>query len=195
MRVHLRRALPLERSVRIESGLNSLYYLPVPFTVYWSACLIKSSMPVLDLPYLLQRDNHSCGFIAALMVIKHLRGEIDEEELFKDLGTSERGTSQTAIIRELRRRSVAVNPDYNLTFPKVRRQIVLGRPVITYRQDLDHWMVIYGYRRMPNRAIVANPIPGKLYQVWLWERVLRNTKGFGLVCSEKREFPLQRSTK
>ena len=130
---------------------------PLPFTV--RTCAPDAEGRALPLPGYRQARTYACGFSSALMV-RHAFGKmIPPDELFRRLGTDRSGTRQGAIVREIRRCGLRASIRYDLDFDRIRREIDAGRRIISYLRDDEHWLVVYGYARDPERLFVADPRP------------------------------------
>ncbi len=136
----------------------------------------------LPVPGYLQSRNYSCGFASALMVARYCAVTTPAQTLFEALGTGRSGTRQGALVRVLRQSGLSANPRYDLDFQRLRRAIDRGKPIIGYLADAEHWMVIYGYGRGPDRVFVADPRPAEPCEQ-LWSRYGPRLRQFGIVCS------------
>jgi hypothetical protein len=149
----------------------------------------------LDLPGYKQMDAYSCGFVAGAMVLRcfHPRRSLRR---FFDLCRPhyDTGISTTALITALRASGVGVSYRKNLTFGKLARALDAGYPVITVvhtpMPNVDHWVVIYGYGRQPNRLFIAGD-GLRVIGAWgarkevAWERFVKEVwayRGHGLIC-------------
>ena len=133
-----------------------------------------------------QSRNYSCGYASALMVLRSFGRAVEGRELFQSLGTGRGGTRQNAIIRELRRRGMSANVRYDLSFEALGRAIDARKLIIGYLVDVEHWLVVYGYGREPERVYVADPRPGEGCEQ-TWDDYAARLNGFGIVCSPRRE--------
>jgi hypothetical protein len=131
-----------------------------------------------------QVRNYSCGYASALMVARHFGRTIGGQQLFERLGTGRDGTRQAAIIRELRRLDIRAGVRYDADFDDYARAIDGGKLIIGYLHDVDHWLVIYGYGRAPNRMFVADPRPGEGCE-HDWTHYAPRLRGFGISCSPR----------
>jgi ABC-type bacteriocin/lantibiotic exporter with double-glycine peptidase domain len=129
-----------------------------------------------------QTRSYSCGFATALMVLRTFERPVEARELFESLRTGRSGTRQTAIVTELRRRGLRANTRYDLDFAGLARAIDAGKLVVAYLGDAEHWLVVYGYGRGPERVFVADPRPGEACE-HPWDRYGARLGGFGIVCS------------
>ena len=144
----------------------------------------EGQVRTLPLYGLHQRDSYSCGFVSTLMVLNYFYPNEIQTGLYEGLGTNEEGTSQNAIIRQLRRRQVSVNTDYAFTHRRLRRAIDKGKLVIGYRHKEEHWIVLYGYGLEPERVFIANPEPYS-YTICSWAKISQDLGGFGIICSRR----------
>lgn len=142
----------------------------------------------LPVPGYRQARNYSCGFAATLMVLRHYDRTLCGAELFSALGTARDGTGQSAIVRVLRSEGVRANLRYDMTFDRMASWISAGKVLIGYLEDEEHWLVIYGFGRSPERVFVADPEPEKLCEQE-WDSYGHRLGNFAIVCS-----PSSRST-
>lgn len=131
-----------------------------------------------------QARNYCCGFASALMVLRHFERPLAGQALFEALGTGRDGTGQTAIVQVLRSQGIRANLRYDADFTRVVRAIDRGKLLIGYLHDEEHWLVLYGYGRGPDRVFVADPEPDpKKVCEQPWESYGSRLGGFALVCS------------
>ena len=140
---------------------------------------------VLSLQGFFQVRPYTCGFASTLTVLRYFRRYVPERELYERLGTDSEGTSQTAIIRELRREGLSVSIRYNMDFSRICQAIDSNRLVVGYHHRLEHWVVIHGYARDPDRIFVADSYPGYRRE-HTWEYYGVKMHGFGIVCGSSR---------
>lgn len=138
----------------------------------------------LPVPGYRQARNYTCGYAAALMVIRYFEPDASAQELYARLGTCRDGTRQTAIVRELRNSGVSANVRYDVHFGRIARSIDQGKPIIGYLHDIDHWLVIYGYGRDPERVFVADPEPYESCE-HRWSTYGQRLAHFGIICSRR----------
>lgn len=129
-----------------------------------------------------QTRSYSCGFATALMVLRTFGRSVEARELFERLRTGRSGTRQTAIVTELRRRGLRANIRYDLDFAALSRAIDAGKLIVAYLGDAEHWLVVYGYGRGPERVFVGDPRPGERCE-HRWDAYGARLGGFGIVCS------------
>ena len=117
------------------------------------------------------------------MVARHFVPSCGALQLYRSLGTSRDGTRQTAIVRELRGLGISANLRYDIDWHRAVRQIERDKLMIAYLFDDEHWLVVYGYARDPDRVFVADPRPGHAC-VYPWPSYGRRLGGFAIVCSQ-----------
>jgi hypothetical protein len=147
----------------------------------------------LDLPGYLQTNSYCCGAMAAAMVVRYFRPRMGLERIYDAVDPlPEWGAGSIRVLRALRSCGVRVSYRRKLTFRQLCRAIDRGRPVaVVIRNpgsDTEHWVVVYGYNRRPDRLFIAvNGVP------WLNpNRVARSRfermwspPGNGLVCGKR----------
>ncbi len=121
------------------------------------------------------------------MAVRYYLDDVDARQLYKRLGTGRDGTRQNAIVKALRGFGLGANVRYDVGFERLRREIELGKLVIGYLHDTEHWVLLYGYGLDPARVFVADPEPGEPC-VHLWERYVERLQSFGIVCSSRRQL-------
>ncbi len=144
------------------------------------------SVVTLAVPGFRQVRNYSCGYTAALMVLRHFDCQIEGQQLFAELGTTREGTGQSAIVKVLRAQGLRANLRYDMNFARIRRCIDVGKVLIGYLEDEHHWLVLYGYGDAPERVFVADPEPGKTCEQ-AWESYGPRLHGFSIVCSPRQQ--------
>lgn len=161
---------------------------PKPFAAppfYPDAKLDDPRCAAMRLRAYYQVRDYTCGFASTLTVLHAFRRYVDPADLYRRLGTDRSGTRQTAIVRELRAENMSANLRYNLDFPRLARVIDEGALVIGYHHRLEHWLVVFGYGRAPDRVLVADPLPGHRSE-HAWEVYGPKLAGFGIVCRPRR---------
>jgi hypothetical protein len=136
----------------------------------------------LPMPGYRQARGYTCGFAATLMVVRYFDPQASALELYRRLGTGADGTRQNAIVRVLRAAGVGANLRYDVDFSRVQREIDRGKPLIAYLHDTEHWIVLYGYGREPDRVFVADPEPHEPCER-SWAAYRGRLRTFGIVCS------------
>lgn len=139
----------------------------------------------LPVPGYRQARNYCCGFVATLMVLRHFERSLCGEALFGALGTARDGTGQNAIVRVLRSEGVRANLRYDMSFDRMATSINFGKVLIGYLEDEEHWLVVYGFGRSPERIFVADPEPEKVCEQ-AWENYGHRLGNFAIVCSPMR---------
>lgn len=148
----------------------------------------------LRIPACCQTQTHTCGPVAALMVVRYFSPEFPAKRVFtKANADPNTGTSVARLARVLRESGVRVGERTDLTFKGIVDAIDRGRPIITVvntnHPDISHWVVLYGYGLRPNRVYLAAnglPVIGQREYPWGIFRTHHWTDvGFGLVCSRK----------
>lgn len=122
------------------------------------------------------------------MVLKHFERALCGQALFEALGTARDGTGQSAIVRVLRTEGVRANIRYDADFECIASSIDAGKVLIGYLDDEEHWLVLYGYGRDPQRVFVADPEPEKACE-HLWVGYGERLGRFAIVCSEAGMSP------
>lgn len=158
-------------------------YTAPPF--YPGVPLGDDTANVLSLRGFYQVRPYTCGFASALTVLRYFRRDVPAPELYERLGTDSEGTSQSAIVREVRAEGLSANIRYDMDFARLCRCIDENRLVIGYHHRLEHWVVIHGYARDPDRVFVADSYPGYRREHW-WEQYGVKLGGFGIVCGARR---------
>ena len=160
----------------------------------------RTAQPVADrlvttlpVPGFRQTRSYTCGFATALMVLRYFGMELPAMELFRRLQTGRDGTRQSALIRELRAVGLRVNARYDVDFARVVQAIDRNKLIIGYLEDLEHWLVIYGYGLAPNRVYVADPRPDVPCEQ-RWDEYGPRLGGFGIICSHPQESTALRQT-
>lgn len=141
-------------------------------------------MRTLPVPGYRQVRCYSCGFASALMIARYYRPETPALALFERLGTCWEGTTQSGIVRGLRSIGVSVNLRYDVDFARLCREIDRNKLIIGYLNDIEHWLVIYGYGRNPDRVFVADPRPYEPCE-YVWASYGPRLGGYGMVCSSR----------
>jgi ABC-type bacteriocin/lantibiotic exporter with double-glycine peptidase domain len=132
-----------------------------------------------------QVRDYTCGFASTLTVLHAFRRYVDPAELYRRLGTDSSGTRQTAIVREIRAFGLSAALRYDLDFQGLARVIDEGALVVGYHGRLEHWLVLCGYRRGPERVLVADSLPGHRVE-HDWNTYGPRLGNFGIVCRPRR---------
>lgn len=130
-----------------------------------------------------QTRDYTCGFAATLMVMHYFGAQVPATELLRRLGTDRAGTRQNAIVRELRAAGLRAGVRYDLDLARIGRAIERNKLVIGYLHDIEHWVVVYGHGREPERVYVADPRPEVDACAQPWSEYAPRLRGFGILCS------------
>jgi len=184
----------------IEQAVNCAHAL-------WPACLraipdftddyIYENEHKLAVPGFSQTDCYSCGFTAALGVVRTFHPRADSKKLYSDCNPLPfEGTTEFKLVRALRKNGVGVSVRSNLNYASIREAIESGFPVITtvsYGNTFaEHWIVIYGVGWRPKRVFLCNQVLqgwpgfGRDELTWADFRSLWSPCGAGLVCWGKQ---------
>ena len=161
------------------SNLRKPYFTPRFTTVQ---CDRDDDAHTLDLPGYRQARMYACGYASALMVVRYFDIDIGAEALFRQLRTGRDGTRQNAIVRELRSLGLRAGVRYDVDFARIAREIDRGKLIVSYLADAEHWIVVYGYGRAPDRLFVADPRPDEPCE-HSWSDYGGRLEGFGIICS------------
>jgi hypothetical protein len=161
-------------------------YLAPPFAPHQA----RTGAVTLPVPGFRQVRSYSCGFASTLMIARYFGVATPGADVYRRLGTDGTGTRQTAIVKVLRQLGLRAGVRYDVDFERIARGIDDGKPIIGYLVDVEHWLVIYGYGRAPERIFVADPRPLEQCEQ-LWAPYGARLGGFGIFCSglEPRERP------
>ena len=118
-----------------------------------SSCFyVKNKRPAaaaLDIPRYRQLDDHSCGFLAALAVVRHFAPPTEADDVLRALAPSPAGgCGQRRLIRCLKRFGVTAVYREGLGRRRLFRLATVGTPVIVTVwpewYGCDHWTVVRG---------------------------------------------------
>lgn len=113
----------------------------------------------IDIPWLKQTDDYSCGVVAGWVAIKALYPARRNRQVFrKDCNPSKRyGTSTARLIKALRKHDVRVSVRRdNLSFELIKECVDYGLPVIACIETGDtwfHWVTVYAYKAGKNKQV------------------------------------------
>jgi hypothetical protein len=174
--------------MRLTGSAIGLVAVPVPIEQAQG-----QSEVTLDLPGYLQTNSYSCGAMAAAMVVHRFRSRMSFERIYDAVDPlPECGAGALCVVRGLRSCGLHVSHRKKLSFARLCQAIDRGRPVVVLidnpGSEDDHWVVVYGYGRRPDRLFIAvNGVP------WFnrnriarsqFERIWK-PPGNGLVCWKK----------
>jgi Peptidase_C39 like family len=133
-----------------------------------------------------QTNWYACGAVAGWAVLEAFKPKASYGAFYGECAPDPcEGMSEGAIARALRNHRITAAYKRNMDFADIRAAIDRGYPLIVGvgfdYPDGDHWMVIYGYGRRPDRVYLANPrerVGWKTFRDGYW-----NPTGAALVCS------------
>jgi len=154
----------------------------------------------LKVPGYRQSQGHTCGFVAGLMILHYFRPGFPVERFYERIRAHKSsGVSRQRLIDSLRLYGLRVSRRTDLDFEGIVEAIEADQPIATVVRtrnvDVDHWIVLYGYGRKPNRVFVAGELPfqtQRMYTYGLFRTHFWETPRFGVVCSGPKA---SRSTK
>lgn len=146
----------------------------------------------LDLPGYLQTNSYGCGAVAAVMVVRYFQPQMQFGAVYEAVAPlPEIGAQPRQVARAMRSCGLRVTARGRLQFSDLCQSIKEGSPVLVVIRnpgaDSRHWVVVYGYRRIPDQVYLANnglPFFTRNRVPWSVFRKLWEPKGNGLVCSK-----------
>lgn len=113
----------------------------------------------IPLPNYRQQDEHSCGFLAALTVVRYFYPDTSRRTVLQEVRPSiHHGVDRNSLMDGLYRLGVVAGFRSNMTVSMLRRHVRAGRPVIVsvWPEDWisDHWVVVQGFS--PDRIHLTN---------------------------------------
>jgi len=145
----------------------------------------------LDVPGYCQTQDFTCGFVAGMMVTHSIYPNRSIDRFYRLCNPHKvYGMGTQKLAGALRKNGVAVGIRDDLNHCSIRNAIDSGYPIITCvhtgDEEIDHWVVIYGYGVRPNRVFLAgNGFPylnRKEYDFKFFSSELWAPKGNGLIC-------------
>jgi hypothetical protein len=150
----------------------------------------------LDVPGYKQIESYTCGYVAGAMIMHTFHPRRSLERMIKLCAPDyETGVQTTTLVRALRASGIGVAVRENLTFADICKAIESGYPIVTLtktpREDVVHWVVIYGYGKATNRLFIAGDdkwnfigtLLGRKEVSWSdFQRSIWGQRGFGLIC-------------
>jgi hypothetical protein len=144
----------------------------------------------LNLPAYMQTNSYGCGAVAAVMVVRHFHPQVEFGIVYDAVAPcSELGARPSQVARAMRLCGLQVTTRRRLQFDDLCRAIKAGKPVLVVIRnpgaDSRHWVVVYGWRRMPDQVFLANnslPFTRNRVSRSVFEK-LWDPRGNGLVCS------------
>jgi len=144
----------------------------------------------LHLPNFRQRDVHSCGFVAALTVVRHFGIDVSDKDVLRAVRPSVNwGINRTGMRQALAQLGIEVEHRRNLTVKDLKEFVRQGAPVIiSVWPDgwlNDHWTVVQGF--VDDRVHLTNhrSLPIEAFRLEWSDMDMRNGRGGsgeGLVC-------------
>lgn len=137
-----------------------------------------------------QNDSHSCGFLAALTVLRYYQPNADARELLKVVRPTVNGGTQRAdIVNGLRNFGISARLRKDLTISELVRHVELGIPVIisVLPEDWagDHWVVVRGFDAKHVHLTNHYPMTRRTFwREWVGNWQDESVNGWGLVCTE-----------
>ena len=115
----------------------------------------------LGLPGYLQTNSYGCGAVAAVMVVQHFQPQMEFGVVYDAVAPcSELGARTSQVARAMRLCGLQVTARRRLQFDDLCRAINAGKPVLVVIRnpgaDCRHWVVVYGYQRIPDQVFIAN---------------------------------------
>jgi hypothetical protein len=114
---------------------------------------------VLDIPGYRQVKSFTCGFVSGFMVLEYFGIKTSSEKFYKLCRPhQEWGISTRKLSDALRKMKIKVVIRQKLSFDEIADAISEGKPIITSvkrRNDIQHWIVIYGVNRRTKEIFVA----------------------------------------
>jgi hypothetical protein len=146
----------------------------------------------LDLPGYLQTNSYGCGAVAAVMVVRYFRPQMPFGAVYDAVAPlPEIGAQPRQVARAMRSCGLRVTARGRLQFSDLCQSMKEGSPVLVVIRnpgaDSRHWVVVYGYRRIPDQVYLANnglPFFTRNRVSLSAFRRLWEPKGNGLVCSK-----------
>ena len=144
----------------------------------------------LPVPGYVQTNSYACGAIAAASVVRYFRPEIEFGTVWEAVDPEpELGAGIRQVARALRSFGLRVMHKRQLRFADLCRAIDAGCPVLTVIRnpgaDCQHWVAVYGYRRIPDAVYIANNglpfFTSNRVSKSAFEK-LRDPKGNGRIC-------------
>ena len=153
-----------------------------------------AGVQTLHIPAYVQSQPHTCGYVAALMIIRYFRPDFSAERLYGSIRPHPQwGVSRRRLQETLTGCGLRVTRRTDLSFVDITDAIDQNRPIamlVRRNADTMHWVVCYGYGRKPNRLYLAAtgvPLLSRYsYPYGFFANHLWAHRGFGLVCGAPR---------
>lgn len=113
----------------------------------------------IPLPNYRQQDEHSCGFIAALTVVRHFYPDTSCRAVLQEVRPSiHHGVNRYSLMNGLAGLGISTTFRANICMVALQRYVRAGTPVIVsvWPEDWisDHWVVVQGFS--PDRIHLTN---------------------------------------
>jgi hypothetical protein len=123
--------------------------------------VVPAGASALDLPAYLQLDDHSCGFLAVLTVVRYFRPDVAHRAVLGAVRPSaEVGCDQAEVIRALQSFGISAAYRDRLGPRSLARLAAEGSPVIVtvWPEDYccDHWTAVRGVDAGGARVYLTN---------------------------------------
>ena len=162
--------------------------------VPWKGCVLKMRGER-------QTDTYSCGYAAAVCVLKAAATAFDRTELWNSLKPCKTwGVQDSALLKTLRRYKLKpqIVPFGELTFERLAEVIWSGHPVVLaprkHRQPKGerHWMVLSGVDTENKKVLLLNhtAVPGFSQQWWDYARLKRELMRDDIYIMKGAEIPV-----
>jgi Papain-like cysteine protease AvrRpt2 len=148
----------------------------------------------LAIPSYAQTNSYGCGAVAAVMVVRYFHPQMEFGAVYDAVALlPEIGAQPRQVARAMRMCGLRVTARGHLQFNDLCQSIDAGSPVLVVIRnpgaDCRHWVVVYGYRRIPDQVYLANNgLPfctGNRVSLSAF-RKLWEPRGKGLVCWRSR---------
>jgi hypothetical protein len=148
----------------------------------------------LDLPGYMQLNSYCCGAVTVAMVVRYFWPQTSFGRIYATVNPSpEYGAGITSVARALRTCRVYASRQRKLTFEQLCSAIHQNRPVLVAIHnpgaETDHWVVVYGYGRRPDRVFIAcNGLPwfGSNRMARREFEGIWKPRGNGIICCKDR---------
>jgi len=151
----------------------------------------EGDVVILDVPSYSQTDEYSCGAIAAWSIVETFYPKVDFWKFYTTVNPDpDEGIGPRGIVSALRKFKIGTHARRRLKWEDIKEIIDDGCPMLvgTGREIFefgDHWNVLYGYGKRPDRVFLGN-VPGLLrnQEVMSFKKFSRewNPCGEAIVC-------------
>ncbi len=148
---------------------------------------------VIEIPGYRQTKSYTCGFVSGLMVLHSFNRKVSPKKFYSLCNVHEEwGMSTRKLATALRKMKISVSIKPGLKFDEILGYLSEGKPIITSikrRDDIQHWVVIYGANKKTKEIFVAGDkfwfSPMKTHLKWNVFRRRVATGADFLICSPK----------